>query len=65
MTPVVLENFSVTVDTAEVRRYLGSKDRKRPAPGERYDDVLNEMLRAGEGLIAPKGIYTYTTGREL
>ncbi|HEY5132783.1 MAG TPA: vitamin B12 dependent-methionine synthase activation domain-containing protein [Candidatus Krumholzibacteriaceae bacterium] len=65
MTPVVLENFSVTVDTAEVRRYLGSKDRKRPAPGERYDDVLNDVLRAAEGLIAPRGIYAYAAGREL
>ena len=65
MTPVLIENFSVTIDTVEVRRYLGSKDRKRPAPGERYDDVLNEVLRAAKGLVAPRGIYTYAAGREL
>jgi hypothetical protein len=65
MEPVILENFSVAVDPAEVRRFLGSKGRKKPAPVERYDDVLNESIRAAGGLIAPKGIYTYAAGREL
>jgi hypothetical protein len=63
--PIILEDFSVAIDPAEVRRFLGSKDRKRPAPGERFDDVLNESLAAACGLITPKGIYAYAAGREL
>jgi len=65
MEPVILEHFSVAVDPAEVRRFLGSKGRKKPAPGERYDDILNESIRAARELIAPKAVYTYAAGREL
>jgi len=65
MEPVILENFSVAIDPAGVRRFLGSKGRKRPAPGERYDDVVNDEMRAAVPLIAPKGIYTYAAGLEL
>jgi len=65
MEPVILENFSVAIDPAGVRRFLGSKGRKRPAPGERYDDVVNDEMRAAVPLIAPKGIYTYAAGRDL
>ncbi|MDD4858483.1 MAG: vitamin B12 dependent-methionine synthase activation domain-containing protein [Candidatus Krumholzibacteria bacterium] len=62
--PIVLEDFKVSIDPAEVRRFLGSKDRKRPAPGERFDDVLNDSLTAARGLIAPKAIYAHAAGRE-
>jgi len=65
MEPFILENFSVAIDPAGVRRFLGSKGRKRPAPGERYDDVVNDEMRAAVPLIAPKGIYTYAAGLEL
>jgi len=65
MEHVILEDFSVAIDPAGVRRFLGSKGRKRPAPGERYDGFLNEMTEGAGGLIAPKGIYVYAAGREL
>jgi hypothetical protein len=65
MEPVILEDFSVAIDPAGVRRSLGSKGRRRPAPGERYDGLLNEMTEVGGGLIAPKGIYMYAAGRDL
>jgi len=65
MEPVILENFSIAIDPAAVRRFLGSKGRKRPAPGRRYDDILNEMTEVARRLIAPKGIYVYAAGRDL
>jgi hypothetical protein len=65
MEPVVLEGFAIDIDPAGVRRFLGSKGRTRPAPGERYDDVVNDSIKAAGPLIAPKGIYTYAAGRDL
>jgi len=65
MKPVVLEGFTVAVDPAEVLRFLGTKARGRPAPGERYDELVNEVLSAAERLIEPRGMYLYAVGREL
>jgi hypothetical protein len=65
MEPVILEDFDVAIDTAEVRRFLGSKNAGRPAPEGRYDGILRETMEKAGRLIAPKGIYTYAAGREL
>jgi hypothetical protein len=65
MEPVVLEKFEVAVDPEQVRRFLGSKGKRRPAPAGRYDRNLSEGMAAAKLLIAPKGIYTYAAGREL
>jgi hypothetical protein len=65
MEPTILEGFSVAVDPAEVRRFLGTKGRGKPAPGERYDELLSEMLAVGTKLIAPSAIYAYAAGRDL
>ena len=65
MEPVILENFDVAIDSAEVRRFLGSKGKGTPAPAGRYDELLNEATEKAERLIVPKGIYTYAAGRDL
>jgi hypothetical protein len=65
MEPVILEDFNVAIDPAEVRRFLGSKNAGRPAPAGRYDGILGEATEAAGRLIAPKGIYTYAAGSEL
>lgn len=65
MEPIIVEGFDVAVDPAEVRRFLGTKGRGKPAPGERYGELLKEMLDVGAKLIAPRGIYVYAAGREL
>jgi hypothetical protein len=65
MEPVILENFDVAIDPAEVRRFLGSKGAGKPAPEGRYDGILREAMETAGRLIAPKGIYTYAAGREL
>ena len=65
MEPVILEDFEVAIDPAEVRRFLGSKDAGKPAPAGRYDGILGEATEAAKLLVAPKGIYTYAAGREL
>jgi hypothetical protein len=65
MEPVLLEGFTVAVDPADVLRFLGTKARGKPAPGERYDELVRETLSAAERLIAPRGIYVYAAGRDL
>ncbi len=65
MEPVVLEKFDVEIESAEVRRFLGSRGKGRPAPAERYDGIVNEGLETARRLVAPKGIYVYAAGREL
>jgi hypothetical protein len=65
MEPTVLEGFGIEVDPAQVRRFLGTKGRGKPAPRERYEELLNEMLGAAAKLIAPRGIYLYAAGRAL
>ena len=65
MEPVILERFDVAIDPVEVRRFLGSKGKGRPAPAERYDGILSEGVETAKRLIAPKGIYAYAAGREL
>jgi len=65
MEPLILEGFTIDIDPGEVRRFLGSKGRKKPAPGERYDEILNASIAAARGLITPKGIYAYAAGRDL
>jgi hypothetical protein len=64
-TPVVVEGFTIEIDASEVRRFLGSKGRAKPAPGERFDDVVNAQIEAACALIEPKGIYTYAAGRDV
>jgi hypothetical protein len=65
MEPVVLENFDVAIDPAEVRRFLGTRGKGSPAPAERYDGIVNEGVETAKRLIAPKGIYVCAAGREL
>jgi hypothetical protein len=65
MEPVIVEGVAVSVDPAEVRRFLGTKDGAPAVSGERLDEVLREMLEVGRSLIAPKGIYVYAAGRDL
>jgi hypothetical protein len=65
MEPVVLENFDVAIDPAEVRRFLGTRGKGSPAPAERYGGIVNEGVETAKRLIAPKGIYAYAGGREL
>jgi len=65
MEPVICEGFPVDIDPAEVRRFLGSKGRRKPAPAERYDELLKGSLAGARGLVAPKGMYVYAAGREL
>jgi hypothetical protein len=65
MEPVILEGFTIDIARAEVRRFLGSKGRGKPAPEERYDEVVRDEITAAIPLVAPKGIYAYTAGREL
>lgn len=65
MEPVLLEGFTVDIDTAEVRRFLGSKGSARPAAGERYDAMTSGALSVARSLVAPKGIYAYAAGRDL
>lgn len=65
MEPVILEGFAIDIDPAEVRRFLGSKGRGRPAPVERYDEIVRDEIDTAAALIAPKGVYTYAAGREL
>ncbi len=65
MEPVVLEGFTVAVDPGDVLRFLGTKARGKPAPGERYDALVNDLLSVAGRLIAPRGMYLYAAGREL
>ena len=65
MEPVVVEGFSVAVDAAQVRRFLGTKNGQQAEPDPRYDDLLGECLAAAGKLISPKGMYVYAAGREL
>jgi len=65
MEPVILEGFSVAIDPAEVRRFLGTKGRERLAPGGPYDAVVSDMLERARTLIAPRGMYVYAAGRDL
>ena len=65
MEPVVLEGFSIALDPCEVLRFLGTKARGKPAPGERYDELVSDLLSAAERLIAPRGMYVYAAGSEL
>jgi hypothetical protein len=64
-TPVVVQGFTVDIDPAEVLRFLGSKGRAKPAPGERWEEIVREAIRAASPLIEPKGVYAYAAGREL
>lgn len=64
-TLVVVEGFTIEIDPGEVRRFLGSKGRAKPAPGERYDGVVNDEIKAARSLIAPKGVYTYAAGGDV
>lgn len=65
MEPVVLENFDVEIDPAEVRRFLGTRGKGSPAPAERYGGIVSEGAETAKRLIDPKGIYVYAAGREL
>ncbi len=65
MEPVILEDFDVAIDPAEVRRFLGSKNAGKPAPAGRYDGMLGEAAETAGRLIAPKAIYAYAAGRDL
>ena len=65
MEPVMVEGFSVSVEPAEVRRFLGTKNGERAAPDPRYDDLLGDCLAAAGSLISPKAMYVYAAGREL
>jgi len=64
MESVILEKFDVAIDPAEVRRFLGSKGKGRPAPAERYDGILSEGVETAKRLIAPKGISAYAAEPE-
>jgi hypothetical protein len=65
MEPVVAENFSVAIDEAAVRRFLGTKHGEQAIPDGRYDDILDQSLTAASNLISPKAIYVYAAGRDL
>lgn len=65
MEPVRLEGFTVGIDPAEVRRFLGRSGSPPDGSGERLERALEGSLALAGELAAPKGIYTVAAGREL
>jgi hypothetical protein len=65
MEPVIIRDFGIDPDRAELARLLGTSRGRRHAGGERFEEVLAGALAEAERLIETGGIYTIVRGNEL
>lgn len=65
MDPVILRDFAIVIDPAEVKRLLGHREESGTEMRARLEEALAEAVERAEKLVSPAGIYVDATGEAL